>query len=74
MRTTYDTQADAAYIALVPELSPGRSVRNAEVETAGGSVILDFDRDGVLLGVEVLGASRVLDAAVIAGAERIDAR
>ncbi|MDP3952984.1 DUF2283 domain-containing protein [Microbacterium sp.] len=72
MRTTYDAEADAAYITLVPEIEPGRPVRNAEVESAGGSVVLDFDAAGVLLGVEVLGATRMLDAAILEGAERID--
>ena len=70
MQTTYDPEADAAYIMLVPEIADGRSVRNEEIQTAGGSVILDFDVDGVLLGVEVLGASAVLDPALIASAVR----
>lgn len=72
MRTTFDPEADAAYLALTPETAPGRSVRNAEVATTGGSVVLDFDKSGVLLGVEVLEATTVLDPRVIAAAERID--
>ena len=71
MQTTYDGEADAAYISLVPECTPGRSVRNELVETDGGTVVLDFDQTGVLIGVEVLGASRVLDPAIVAGAEQI---
>lgn len=72
MRTTFDAEADAAYIQLVPEITPGRSVRNEIVETAGGTVVLDFDHAGVLLGVEVLGATTLLDGEFLAGAERID--
>ncbi len=72
MRTTFDAEADAAYITLAPEIEPGRSVRNEVVETAGGTVVLDFDQAGVLLGVEVLGATKVLDGAFLASAERID--
>ncbi|MDX2400263.1 DUF2283 domain-containing protein [Microbacterium algeriense] len=72
MRTTFDAEADAAYITLVPERESGRSVRNETVETTGGTVVLDFDQAGVLLGVEVLGATRLLDGAFLAGAERID--
>ena len=53
MRTTFDAEADAAYIELVPEIEPGRSVRNEVVDTAGGTVVLDFDQAGMLLGVEV---------------------
>lgn len=72
MRTTFDAVADAVYIELVPEIAPGRSVRNEIVETAGGTVVLDFDQAGVLLGVEVLGATALLDGEFLAGAERID--
>jgi uncharacterized protein YuzE len=72
MRTTFDAEANAAYITLVPEIESGRSVRNEIVETAGGTVVLDFDQAGVLLGVEVLGASKLLDGAFLAGSERID--
>lgn len=73
MRTTYDAEADAAYITLTTNTTPGRSVRNVEVESpTGGSVVLDFDRDDMLLGVEVLSASHVLDESFIAQAERID--
>ncbi|MBN8423112.1 DUF2283 domain-containing protein [Microbacterium esteraromaticum] len=72
MRTTFDAVADAVYIELVPGIEPGRSVRNEIVETDGGTVVLDFDRAGILLGVEVLGATELLDGEFLAGAERID--
>lgn len=72
MRTTYDAEVDAAYIALIPEEAPGNAVRTVEVETTGGSVVLDFDDRGVLLGIEVLGAAKVLDESILAGAVRID--
>jgi len=72
MRTTFDAEADAAYITLVPQDKPGRSVRNVEVESSAGSVVLDFDAAGVLLGVEVLGATKTLDPAFLDTAARID--
>lgn len=72
MRTTFDAEADAAYITLVAEVESGRSVRNEVVGTAGGTVVLDFDQAGMLLGVEVLGATKLLDREFLAGAERID--
>lgn len=73
MHTTFDAEADAAYITLVPEIESGRPVRNVEVESTDGSVVLDFDSAGVLLGVEVLGATKTLDPAFLDAAERIDA-
>ncbi|WP_344780985.1 hypothetical protein [Microbacterium kribbense] len=33
MRTTFDAEADAAYIYLVPEIEPGRAVRNVLIES-----------------------------------------
>lgn len=71
MRTTFDADVDAAYVSLAPESEPGRSVRNVEVQTTGGSVVLDFDAAGVLLGVEVLGATTILDQSFLNTAERI---
>jgi len=74
MRTTFDAEADAAYIYLVPEIEPGRSVRTLEVpDVNGGMVVLDLDAEGILLGVEVIGARNLLDPMLLADAERIDA-
>jgi len=72
VRTTYDATADAAYIYLIDESTAGRSVRTPEVRTQNGSVILDLDADGVLLGVEVLGARATLHPDLLAGAERLE--
>ncbi|MFD6699823.1 MULTISPECIES: DUF2283 domain-containing protein [unclassified Microbacterium] len=73
MRTTFDAEADAAYIYLVPEMEPGRSVRTIEAPgVEGGVVVLDFDVEGILLGVEIVGARQLLDPMLVAGAERID--
>lgn len=69
MDLTYDPEADAAYLALsAPHI--GRVVANPEIETSAGSVILDVDRDGRILGVEILSASRMLDPDVLASARR----
>lgn len=67
---TYDGSADAAYIHLVP-IKPGGVATTVMGEEEAGSVNLDFDRDGRLLGIEVLGASRWLPGEVIKQAERI---
>ncbi|MBN7794428.1 DUF2283 domain-containing protein [Microbacterium esteraromaticum] len=72
MRTTVDGEADTAYVQLVPEVIPGHSVRNEIVETAAVTVLLDFDKAGLLPGVEVLAATKVLDRELLACVERID--
>lgn len=63
MRVTYDASVDAAYIYLA-----GDGIGAGEVEftyacdpnEVGGMIHLDFDKSGVLLGVEVLAASKLL--------------
>jgi uncharacterized protein YuzE len=62
VRVTYDPDADAAYIYLVDEIGPGEVERTclAMVELDRASISLDFARRGQLVGIEVLGASRVL--------------
>jgi uncharacterized protein YuzE len=73
MRVTYDPEVDASYIYL-RAIEPGGSkttvpVREAE-GVAAGNLILDFDADGRLIGIEVLCASRVLPCELLAEAER----
>jgi len=64
LRFRYDAQVDAAYLNLVDrDLQPGEAAQQSDIiATPGGagSVILDFDEDGRLLGVEVLSARAVL--------------
>ena len=74
VRVTYDGAADAAYIFLVDRVLPGEAVRTAvgAAPTATTSVNLDFDVDGRLLGVEVLGASSVLRQETLQLAARLD--
>ncbi|MFD2340450.1 DUF2283 domain-containing protein [Clavibacter tessellarius] len=74
MRVTYDAVADAAYIALAGPVGDGEAATTIPaITTPGdrGEVALDFDAHGRLLGIEVLHASAVLPAAVLAEAERI---
>ena len=72
MRITYDREADAAYIYLT-EIEPGGvtsgSTLNRHMEMA--SVNCDFNAADQLVGIEVLGASRVLPPDVLAGAEQL---
>jgi uncharacterized protein YuzE len=74
MRVTYDATADAAYVSLVDAVGDGEAATQIHsITTPGdrGEVALDFDADGRLLGIEVLHASAVLPAAVLADAVRI---
>lgn len=62
MRWTYDPEADAAYIQFVEEIGVGGVTKTVGCDPleVGGMINLDFDRDGRLLGIEVLDASRIL--------------
>jgi uncharacterized protein YuzE len=69
MRVTYDPEVDAAYIYL-REIEVGGSVYTylAEPEIKTDMINLDFDREGRLIGIEVLSASRHLPPELIAQA------
>ncbi len=62
MRFTYDKDADAAYIYLVAAIAPGEvtQTRHCLVDMHLAAVNLDFDSEGNILGIEILGASRAL--------------
>ena len=55
--TTYDPDADAAYFTFATAIAPGQVAETREVAP---NVMLDFDAQGRLLGLEVLGARAVL--------------
>ncbi|GAA1254182.1 DUF2283 domain-containing protein [Prauserella halophila] len=71
MHIEYDPEADAAYLYLTDnELAPGRRI--VELETPpgiSGPVIMDW-KDGKITGVEVVGASDLLHADLLAQAAR----
>lgn len=59
----YDAEVDAAYVTIGESIRPGEAARQVPValpDDLAGEVILDFDREGRLLGVEILGASALL--------------
>ena len=49
MRTSYDPEADAMFIWFGPE-----GVTSAETEEVAPGIMLDFDADGRVIGIEVL--------------------
>ena len=66
MRITYDPAVDAAYIYLT-EISAAAVSKTVPVDPneVEGEINLDFDAEGRLLGIEVLGASRKLPKALL---------
>ncbi|GAB3162739.1 DUF2283 domain-containing protein [Microbispora hainanensis] len=71
MRIEHDRENNVAYIYLVDEIGEGEAVTQIEVEDDDlrGEIVLDLDREGRLLGIEVLGASRILRPEVLALAD-----
>ncbi len=62
MKLTYDVEADAAYLPLVQRIGAGEAVAQVVVNDPRlrGQVSLDLDGAGFLLGVEVIGARKLL--------------
>jgi uncharacterized protein YuzE len=72
MRMTYDSDADAAYLAVEDDVAAGSAMENVVVERPGrGDIVLDFDADCCLLGVEIIGAVALLRPGVVAAAVQI---
>ena len=64
-RATYDAEADAAYFPVARSIGAGESVENVVIERLSGTLVIDFDDAGHLLGVEVVGARSLLTEATI---------
>ena len=62
MRIEYDPAIDAAYVRFVAEIGPGCVAKTIPVGPLeiDGEINLDFDREGRLVGIEILNASRFL--------------
>jgi uncharacterized protein YuzE len=72
MRVTYDSEVNAAYLDIEEDIAEGSVVENVVIERPGrGDIVLDFDAEGHLLGVEVIGAAELLPTSVLAAAERV---
>jgi uncharacterized protein YuzE len=71
MNVTYDASVDAAYLQLVEEIQLGGVARTYSCDPAevGGMINLDFDVAGRLVGVEVMDASSLLPAEMLARAK-----
>ncbi len=58
MKITYDKEADAAYIYLEGSIEDGEAKKTVELND---NIIVDFDKEGKLLGIEILNASKILN-------------
>jgi len=68
MKIEYDKEADAAYIYLEEDIKEGEAEKTIELNK---NIILDFNKEGKLLGIEVLDASKILNDKIIAQSESI---
>ncbi|MBI4163342.1 MAG: DUF2283 domain-containing protein [Candidatus Aenigmarchaeota archaeon] len=57
MKVTYDKEADAAFIYLKEKIEKGE-VKNTI--SMNDNIILDFDSNKKLIGIEILSASKVI--------------
>ena len=71
MRITYDPDADAAFIYLVDSIQNGQVAQShmCDLEIREGAVILAMDQQQRLLGIEILGAAKLLPQVVLEQSE-----
>jgi uncharacterized protein YuzE len=62
---SYDSDADAAYIYLDHPVADGAAVQMASFDPEHGMVNLDLNADGHLLGIEIIGAGKILPPALL---------
>lgn len=74
VRLTYDSTADAAYVYFVDTIGAGEVARTVAsmLELDRSFIAFDLDVDGKVLGMEILGASRVLAQETLQAAEQLD--
>lgn len=74
MRVKIDSENDLAYIYLRDTIPPGGVAETVECECeSGGTVVyLDFDKNGVLLGIDSLMASRTFPKEILEQAEEYE--
>lgn len=68
MKFEYDKDADATYIYLEDSIADGEVNKTIELND---NIILDFDKNGKLLGVEILNASKLLNKKSLLEAQSI---
>ena len=69
MRIICDESADAAYIRLI-ESGDGAARRTVPCDVDAHAIVLDFDRDDRLIGIEILDARTTLPVQLLKTTER----
>ncbi|MFJ8860548.1 DUF2283 domain-containing protein [Streptomyces sp. NPDC102451] len=74
LRVTYDQKANAAYVSFANQQARSKVARMYPCDPVevGGMINLDFDENGCLIGIEVLGANAKLPQYLLDVAERLD--
>ncbi len=62
MKLTYDKEADVAYINMQYPIKNGECKSTKEIDE---NIIIDFNAEGKMIGVEILNASKILDKKVV---------
>ena len=62
MKFEYDKDADAAYVYLKYPIKDGEVKSTVE---QGNNIVLDYDKNKKLIGVEILEASKIMDKEVL---------
>jgi YD repeat-containing protein len=73
VRLTYDPDVNVAYLQVADAIGDGEAaIQHHSIATpkGDGELIVDYDADGRLLGIEILQADRVLLPDVLLRAER----
>ena len=58
MRIEYDKDVDAAYIYIAGDIEDGEAKKTIELNE---NIIIDFNEQGKLLGIEILDASKIMN-------------
>ena len=70
MEIVFDPDADAAFIYFVTDTQDVACTEPVDVAFEGATVILMMNASGRLMGLELLGASKILPASVMEAAQR----
>ena len=63
---TYDSEADAAYIYLQHPITAGQAEHTLPNDSPHGMANIDLDKNGRVLGLEIVGAASQLPPALLA--------